>query len=552
MFLVGNELVGFFSYTHLMRDKETTVKRESALAPFKYPIFKMMWIASVMSTIGTWMQDVGAAWLMTTLTKDPLMVASVQAMTALSMFFLALPAGALADILDRRRYLIVLQTGLMITAGIIAFITYLGIITPSLLLLMTFCMGAGAALSFSAWITLMTELVPTKHLTASVTLTGVSINISRAIGPALAGFIIAASGSWAVFALNSLSFFGIIIVLKRWKTQANESPLPAERLYGAMKAGLRYVRGSPPFQILLIKGTAFFVFASAVWALLPLIVRMKLLAGPIDYGFILAAMGIGAVLGAMILPTLRERFNCDEIILGGAIGFSFTTLVLALSNSFYISCGVMLIGGMSWISVVSTLITLVQRVVSGWVKARAISIFFAVFFGGMAVGSFFWGWVATELSISISLFLAGLGLLFFNILTYIFISGNNLILDHTPSHHMPAPVVEEAPKFHEGPVMVMVEYQIEPHNIVNFTKALQDLRRIRYRDGAFFWSLFKDIETPDKFVTCFMVESWIEHLRQHERISNSDKEIIEKVSSFHIGKEPPKITHFVAQNVKRK
>jgi MFS family permease len=535
-----------------MSIKETNITRETAWAPFRYHIFRMMWIASVASAIGTWMQDVGAAWLMTTLTKEPLMVASVQATTALAMFLLSLPAGALADIIDRRRYLIVLQSGLMIAAGIVALITFFGIITPYLLLFMTFSLGVGAALSFSAWIALMSELVPAKHLTAAVTLTGLSINISRSIGPALAGFIIAASGSWAVFALNAFSFFGIIIVLKSWKRQTEVSPLPGERLYGAMRAGLRYVKGSPSFQIVLIKATAFFIFASAAWALLPLIVRVQLLGGPIEYGFLLAMLGGGAVLGAIMLPSLREKLNFDQLILCGSLGFSMTTFALALSTNFYISCGAMILGGICWTFVISTLNALAQRVVSMWVKARAISIFFAVFFGGMALGSFFWGWIANEFSISTSLILAAAGLLLSNILSYLLVSVNNLILDHAPSHHFPAPVVEDEPKYDEGPVMVMVEYSIDRKNIVNFVKVSEKLRLIRLRDGAFFWTLFKDIEKPTQFFECFMIESWLEHLRQHERISMSDKDIIEKAHSFHKGKEPPKATHFVAHNIRNK
>jgi MFS family permease len=498
------------------------------------------------------MQDVGAAWLMTTLTHEPLMVASIQAMTALAMFFLALPAGALADILDRRRYLIFLQTGMMIAAGFVALIVFFGVITPNLLLLMTFCLGVGAALSFSAWVALMSELVPAKHLTASVTLIGMGINLSRAIGPALAGFIIAASGSWAVFALNALSFFGLIIVLKKWKRQTEESSLPAERLYGAMKAGLKYAKGSPSFQTVLVKTIAFFIFASATWALLPLIVHIRLLGGPIEFGLLLAMLGGGAVLGATFLPYLRERLNADQLILGGATGFSITTATLALSSTFYVSCFVMLLGGMSWILVLSTLTMLVQRVVSLWVKARAISIFFAIFFGGMALGSFTWGWIAHEFSLSTSLILAASGLLFSNLVTYRFVAVNNLIQDHTPSHHLPAPIPVEEPGYNDGPIMVTVEYLIDKSDIAHFAKAANSLRVIRLRDGAFFWTLFKDMEEPTKFIECFMIETWLEHLRQHERISISDKEIIDKAHSFHRGKTPPKIIHFVAHTLKKK
>mgnify|MGYP001260934051 FL=1 len=535
-----------------MKKNHTKAVKDSPWIPFRYPIFRMLWIASVVSSIGTWMQDVGAAWLMTSLTSKPLMVASIQAATSFSMFLLALPAGALADILDRRRYLIVSQSGLMLTAGILALITFLGKISPELLLLLTFCLGVGAALSFPAWLALMSELVPSKHLPAAVTLTGVSLNLSRAVGPALAGIIIAATGPAAVFALNSLSYFGIIIALIGWERAPSESPLPAERFYGAMRAGLRYAWGSPALQIVLIKSCAFFIFASGIWALMPLVVRIQLHGGPIEFGILLALLGSGAVLGALLMPHLRQKLNCDQLILTGAIGFAITTFILAIVTNFYFACGVMVLGGISWICVLATLTTLVQQVVSAWVRARAISIFLAIFFGGMAMGSILWGWMATHFTISIALLIAAAGLLVFNFLTYIFISAENLILDHTPSQHLPAPIVIEPPRFEDGPVMVTVEYTVKRQNIENFTGAMRDLRRIRLRDGAFFWSLFRDIENSKKFVECFMIESWLEHLRQHERISISDKEIIEKVRTFHEEKTPPHILHFVAQELPRK
>ena len=341
----------------------------------------------------------------------------------------------------------------------------------------------------------MFELIPSKHLASAVTLTGISINISRAIGPALAGFIIAAAGPSAVFALNSLSFFAIIIVLKRWKKKSNESSLPAERFYGAMRAGLRYTAGSPSFQIVLIKASCFFVFASGIWALLPLIARIKLQGGPIEYGALLAMLGLGAVLGAMILPYLRQRLNCDQRVLGGAIGLCYYDFCPGFIQSFLLGMRRMLLAGISWIAVLSTFTTLVQQVVPVWVRARAISIFFAIFFGGMSLGSLLWGGIATHLSIEISLLCAAFGLLFSNYLTYIFVSGESLIVDHTPSNRFPIPVVEEQPNYAEGPVMVMVEYSVDRDKLPQFTNAIRDLRRIRMRDGAFFWALFKDIES---------------------------------------------------------
>lgn len=523
----------------------------SVWSPFRYPIFRILWITSTISNIGTWIHDVGAAWLMTSLTSNPLWVALIQSATALSIFLLALPGGALADILDKRIYLILLQTFMMLVAGTLALTTFYGKISPELLLALTFCLGIGTALSTPTWLALMSELVPSKDLPPAVTLIGLSINLSRAIGPALGGIIIAASGPAAVFAINALSFFAIIISLFTWHTVAKETVLPAERLFVAMRAGIRYMRGSPVFQTLLLKSSAFFVFASGVWALLPLVARVNLQTGPMGYGILFAAFGSGAVLGAFILPQFREKFNCDKLIVIGAFGFAITTFILSLTNNFYFACGGMLLGGISWTLVLATLTTLVQQVVSSWVRARALSMFLAVFFGGMAVGSVLWGWVAANVTISFSLFVAAIGLIMANFLTYIFTSGEKLILDLTPSGHLPPPIPVVSLKYEEGPVMVTIEYSIHPEQTKDFCLAMQDLRRIRLREGAFFWTLFQDIEERKKFVECFMIESWLDHLRQHERISIADRDSQDKASSFHKGSSPPQVKHFIAYN-KRK
>ena len=337
-----------------------------------------------------------------------------------------------------------------------------------------------------------------------------------------------------------------------WERAPRESALPAERLYGAMRASLRYVWGSPALQTLLIKACAFFIFASGIWALLPLIARLQLNSGPLGYGILIGLLGFGAVVCAFLLPSIRQKLNCDQLVLMGAIGFAVSTLILALSKNFYFACGGMILGGLAWMAVLSTFMTLVQQIVHAWVRARALSILLAIFFGGMTVGSMLWGWMATHYTIPVALLIAAIGMLVCNLLTYFFISGENLIVDSTPSQFLPIPIVEEEPRYEEGPIMVTVEYIVKKDSINNFIRTMRDLRRIRLRDGAFFWSLFKDIGNPKKFIECFMVESWVEHLRQHERTTVSDQKIQEKVDACHEGKNPPQVTHFVTHKLPRK
>lgn len=529
-----------------------TAPTSSAWQALQHPVFRMLWLASLASNIGTWMHEVGASWLMISLTDKPIWVALVQAMTTASISLFALPAGALADIIDRRRYLIVLQSTMLISALLLAVVTFSGKMTPELLLFLTFCLGAGAALSMPTWQALIPEMVPSKDLYSAILLFGVSMNTSRAIGPAMAGFIIAGLGPGAVFALNAASFFGIIFALKRWHREPIESTLPAERFFSAMRAGMRYVRGTPNLLNVMQKASAFFIFASASWALIPVVARTTLKAGPTGYGLLLASLGLGAVISAFILPRLRQLINTDHLVLLGGIAFSFTNLILAFSGDFYLSCFAMLLGGFAWIAVISTLHTIAQQSVSSWVRARALSIYLMIIFTGMAAGSILWGWIATQYSTSFALFISGIGLLIGQLVTYHVRLEGIRLPDHTPSKDSPAPTGEVIPSHEQGPIMITVEYTVDRENQDAFIEMVQKLRRIRLREGAYFWSLFQDIADHKKFVECFMVESWLEHLRYHERVSISDRRIQAKVNAFQNDRKKTKVTHLVACSLKSK
>lgn len=524
----------------------------SPWAPLRYHVFKMLWIASVISNIGTWMHEVGAAWLMTSLSTKPLWVALIQTTTSLSIFLFALPGGIIADIIDKRRYLIVLQTSMMLIAGTLACLTFLGKMTPELLLFLTFFLGTGAALSVPTWQAVVPELVPEKMLFTAITLNGVGINVARAIGPAIAGAIIAAAGPAAVFAINTASFLGIIIALVYWQRKPLETTLPAERFFGAMRAGIRYVSGSPVIQNVLIRASSFFLFASATWALLPLVARIGLHQGPTGYGILFALLGIGAVFAAFFLPKIRQYCNVDQLVLLGSLIFASTIFILAISKNFYLACVGMLGAGIAWMMVLAALNTTAQQASSSWIRARVLSAYFMVFFGNMAIGSIVWGAIANYFGLSISLLIASGGLVITSLLCMSFSLEQSQELDLSPSKSSPAPVVEAEPEYEQGPIMVTIEYDIGPNNITKFNQAMRQLRLIRRRDGAFFWNLFNDITQPKRFVECFMVESWLEHLRQHERLSVSDQKIIARTKSLHEGKKPPLVSHFVAHELPKK
>jgi len=362
------------------------LKSTSPWAPLHNRVFRVMWIASVASNIGSWMHEVGAGWLMTSLAPSPLMVALVQAATTAPVFLLALPAGALADIVDRRRYLIAAQVWMLLIAAMLGVLTLAGLTTAPLLLVFTFALGIGNAMMMPAWGAITPELVPRDELQGAIGLNSMGLNVARAVGPALAGLIVAAVGPGAVFILNAVSFLAVIAALKHWQRPPTASGLPAERLAGAVRAGLRYARHSPELSAVLVRGIAFFMFASASWALLPLIVRQELQSGPGTFGLFLACLGLGAIVGALLLPRVHARTSRDRVVAGATVLYATAMLALAHSGNVYAAGAAMLFTGMAWISVVSSLMTAAQTALPAWVRARGLALFWVVYMGECAVG----------------------------------------------------------------------------------------------------------------------------------------------------------------------
>ena len=515
-------------------------------APLHNRMFRVLWISSMVSSIGSWMHEVGAGWLMTSLAPSPLMVALVQAATTAPVFLLALPAGALADIVDRRRYLIATQVWMMGVAAVLGALTLAGWTTAPVLLVLTFALGIGTAMMMPAWGAVTPELVPRADLHAAIALNTIGMNVARSVGPALAGLIVAAAGSGTVFILNAVSFLATIAALHHWKRPPEASELPAERIAGAVRAGLRYARHSPELLAVLIRTVTFFAFASASWALLPLIVRQELRSGPGTYGLFLACMGIGAIAGALLLPGLRDHVTRDRLVAGATVLFAIAMLALAHSGNVFAAGAAMFVMGTAWISVVSALMTAAQTALPAWVRARGLALFWVAFTGAMAAGSTLWGQIASWTGIPHALTVAAAGALIGIAATWKYRIGLHDVADLSPSMHWPTPMGADALLLDQGPVMVTVEYQIDPTQALEFARAMDHMRRIRRRDGAFMWELFSDVEIPGRMVESFMVESWIEHLRQHERVTVADREVSEVARRFHVGSAAPKVTHLVA------
>jgi MFS family permease len=474
------------------------------------------------------------------------MVSLVQAAAVFPTVLFALPAGAFTDIVNRRGYLLITQIWLALSAGGLTFLAASDRLDAWSLLMLTLALGFGGAMATPALNVTAPELVPRNLLPQAVALGSLSMNISRALGPALAGLLLAQLGAWAAYGVNALSFLGMIVMLWYWKHQPEEHPLPPERFFQALRAGVRYVHMASPFRAVLIRTAAFVTFTASVWALLPLIARNELASGPATYGFLLTFVGIGAVAVIVILPRLHPRLSRDLLVLIGSIVFALTTIAVAMIRSEAMLHGIMVICGAAWVSVLSSLQVAAQISVPAWVRGRALALYIMVFSASLALGSLIWGWIASHTSTPAALLISAVALMLTAFAVRKFSLGGHEAPDLSPSYHWPHPPMAEEPSVNRGPVLVTLEYQVALEQRQAFLEAIRPLGEIRRRDGAFGWGVFEDVAVPGRYIEFFQHDSWLDHLRQHGRVTREDQRVQEKVNSFHTGSEPPKVSHFVA------
>ncbi|WP_044180023.1 MFS transporter, partial [Phytobacter massiliensis] len=379
----------------------------------------------------------------------------------------------------------------------------------------------------------------------AVALNSLGINISRAIGPALGGLVLSLAGPWVVFALNALSVLGVAWVLWRWKAEPTVQRLPPEHFFAAVRAGLRYVHAAPVLRNVLVRTVAFFTFASAGWALLPLVARRELGLGPGGYGIMLACIGLGAICGAVVLPRLRKRFDADGLMAINSVLFAISMLALAFIRHFWLLNAFEFLTGFAWIAVLSTLNMGAQRSAAKWVKARALAVYLTVFFGAMTLGSAIWGQLASHFGIPAALCIATVGMLLASLtaLRWRLNKDPDLNLD---MRDINSKVQALDVSLERGPVMVMYDYVIDPDDVYDFVVCIQDIRRVRQRGGALSWSVYEDIQRPGVFVESFVVGTWIEHLRQQERHTVNDLLIQSRVQAFHRGSHLPEPRYLIA------
>lgn len=529
-----------------MASAKTSTPSISTWAPLRSPIYRALWIAQLVSNLGTWMQTVGAQWMLVDHPRADVLVPLVQTATTLPVMLLALPAGVLADLIDRRRLLIATQGAMAAGVGLLASLTGFGLTTPAVLLTLLFAIGCGQALVAPAWQSIQPDLVPPQQIPAAAALGSMSINLARAIGPAIAGVLVSLSGPTLVFALNAVSFVAIVVVLVSWRRPAAERNYPPERALDALSAGGRFIRSSPIVRRILLRAALFIAPGSALWGLLPVIAKDRLGLSASGYGLLLGALGAGAVMGAFLLSRLRSRFGENTLLTVAATGFAATTAVLALVPNFIVVLLVLLIGGASWLLSLSTLNASMQLSLPSWVRARGLSVYQLVFMGGQAIGSLVWGVVA-EASTSVTSLLVSAALMVVCALSSLWwpLHAKTGNLDLTPSSHWPEPNLIFDPEPLDGPVLVITSYRVAAEDEENFLKAMDVLGRSRQRTGASQWRLFRSVERESTFVEAFLVRSWGEHMHQHyTRLTGQDRLIEEAVERFIDGE--PESEHYLA------
>ncbi|MBV8999936.1 MAG: MFS transporter, partial [Solirubrobacterales bacterium] len=518
----------------------------SPLAPFRSADFARLASAQFVSNVGGWMQTVGAQELMLTLTTSATLVALIQTAAGLPVVLLAVPAGAIGDLVDRRRLLIASQSFMLSAAVVLAALAFAGLVTPVVLLGLIFAVGAGQTLTSPTWQTLQPELVAPEDRTQAIALGAVNQNLSRAIGPALGGALYAATSAAALFVVNAFSFVPVIGAVARWRGRARpESVAAPEHVGDAIRAGARYVASSPALRVVLLRAGLFMVFANSIWALLPLVAHSRLHLGSGGYGLLLGGVGVGAVFGAAALPRVRARASSAVRMLVSTIVFAAVTLSLAYVRVSALAALALVLGGVAWIVVLSTLNSQYQATLPSWAKARGMSYYLVIFQGGGALGSAAFGIVAQRLGLTDALLAAAVGLALVAVVGVWLPFKDIAPEDLLPAGDWPDPQLLAAPA-RSGPVLVTVEYRPLPGREWDLVNALYAGRHARRRTGAIRWRVWRDAADPGHVLEQFVVGSWDDHLRQHERVSRRDQDRLDQITAMTDPHRPPRVTHWLA------
>jgi MFS family permease len=539
-----------------MHKTDAVTRRESspaggAFAPLRHGTFRDMWVAQFASNIGGWMQTVGAQWLMLSLTSSAVPVALIQTASSLPVLLFAVPAGAVGDLVDRRRFILWSQALMLLAAVALGALTLAGLATPWLVLALLFAVGSGQALNAPTWQTLQPELVPAPERPQAIALGSVNQNLARAVGPAVGGLLIVLTSAGWVFVVNAATFLAVLAVVYRWHGGARPaSAIAAEHTGSAIRAGGRYVANSPVLRAVLVRAGVFVFFASALWALLPLTAHSRLHLGSGGYGLLLGAVGLGAVSGAFALPRLRARCSTDAIVAVASAALGGVALVLAFVHVAVLVGAALAVGGLVWILVLATLNSVYQASLPNWVKARGMGWYLIVFQGGNALGSAVLGIGAQEAGLTATLAIAAGGLIVGPLMALRFPLRSIDPQQLWPAGDWPSPQLLDPDEVAGGPVLVVVEYHAQPGREAELLAALAELRHSRRRTGASSWRVWHELERPGRYLESFMLASWDEHLRQHERVTIADRARQQRVRDLLGVDEPPLVTHMIATDLR--
>jgi MFS family permease len=523
-------------------------KPGSAWAPFRHRLFAAMWGAQFTSNVGSWMQTVAAQWLMLTLTSSAVYVTLVQTAASLPVVLFAVVAGTIGDLVDRRHFLLITQTIMLLAAAALGALALAGLVTPWVLLALVFALGTGQALTSPTWQTLQPELVAPAERPQAISLGAVNQNLARAVGPAIGGLLLAATRAGTVFLVNAASFLAVIAVIWWWRGTRPESTLPREQVGEAVRAGGRYVAASPALRAILLRAGLFTLFASSIWALLPLTAHSVLHLGSGGYGLLLGCVGVGALAGAAVLPRLRARLTPGAQLTAGSGGLAGVALIQALVHVTAVVAVALVAGGMAWILALSTLNSLYQLTLPQWVKARGMSFYLVVFQGGSAAGSAAFGVAAQRAGLAPSLLAAAAGLALGPLagLRYRFqaIPPQDLV----PAGDWPAPNLAAGGPTRgptRGPVMVTVEYRALPGHENDLLVALRDSRFSRRRTGASCWRVWQDGTEPSRVLEQFVVASWQGLELQRARVTVRDQRRYDAIAAMTDPAHPATVTQWL-------
>lgn len=522
------------------KSKLSLFASDGVAAPLRYTIFRRIWLASLLSNLGLLIQAVGAAWAMTQMTSSADKVALVQTALMLPVMLISMPAGAIADMYDRRIVSLMSLSIALVGATALTALAWLGLITPNILLLFCFVVGSGMALFGPAWQASVTEQVPAETLPSAVALNGISYNIARSFGPAIGGIVVATAGAVAAFAANALLYLPLLVALFLWRRTSEPSRLPRERLNRAIVSGVRYIANSPSIKIVLARTLVTGLIGGSVSALMPLVARDLLHGGAQTYGIMLGAFGMGAVVGALNIGEMRKRLSGEAAVRACAISMGGAIAAVALSHEPVLTAAALVVAGAAWMMAVALFNIGVQLSAPRWVAGRSLAAFQASIAGGIAIGSWGWGRLTDAAGVEIALLVSAALMLASPLL------GRWLHMPRVGARNEDAevladPQVQLALTARSGPLVVEIEYRVAQENARAFHNVMQEVQLSRQRNGAYGWSIARDIADPELWTERYHCPTWLDYLRQRNRSTQSERALHQRAMDFHLGPDPVRI-----------